>query len=118
MQTLRNAKTLARFALVWFALFLGVATAAPFVSPQTTQVICSVDGTTKVVVANAGLNESDSGHHLKCPLCTGVGALPPLELVLFDAVKTSAYLPRSIDAARIASKAGATLPPRGPPTFL
>ena len=118
MQQIRNAKNIARFALVWFALFLGVATAAPFVDPQITQVVCSVDGTTKVVAVSADLDQSHSGHLLKCPLCSGVGAPPSFEPVFFDAVKTSTYLPRSIDAARIASRAGASLPPRGPPAIL
>jgi hypothetical protein len=33
MQTLRHARQLTRFVLVWFALALGVAMASPLVSP-------------------------------------------------------------------------------------
>jgi hypothetical protein len=118
MQLLRNAHYLARFVLVWFALFLGVATASPIVNPNPTQLVCSASGTMKVVSTGDDLDGTATGHALECPLCTGIGAPPPLALVAFDIAQPLAYTAQSIASARIASATAAPLPARGPPDLI
>jgi len=118
MQHLRNANYLARFMLVWFALYLGVAIASPLVNPQGTQLVCSASGTMKVVSATGDAGAPNSGNTLDCPLCAGVGAPPPLDLVAFDATSPLAYALQSIASAHIATATAAPPPARGPPTLL
>ena len=54
MQTLRHARQLTRFVLVWFALALGVAMASPLVSPKSIDVVCSSGGVMKMVASDDG----------------------------------------------------------------
>jgi hypothetical protein len=115
MQTLRNAHYLARFVLVWFALFLGIAVASPIVQPHATQLVCSAYGTMVVVSTGDDAGQPVAGPALKCPLCCGVGAPPPLVLIAFDSVQPLAYVLQRGASAHIASFAGASLPARGPP---
>jgi hypothetical protein len=114
MQILRNAKLIARFVLVWFALSIGVAIASPIVKPQGMQLICSGAGAMKlIVVGDAG--SPGTGHSLDCPLCASIGAPPPMETVAFSALAPLALaLPlRSAEAARFTL--AAPPPARGPP---
>jgi len=41
LHTLRNTPWLAKLALLWFALTLGVAVASPLVNPQNELLICT-----------------------------------------------------------------------------
>lgn len=118
MQYLRNAHYLARFVLVWFALFLGAAIASPIVNPQNTQLVCSSTGTMKFVSAGDVANEPAAEHKLECPLCTGFGAPPPLSLVSFEPVQPVGYVLQSIASTHIVSATAAPLPARGPPRLL
>ena len=52
LQALRQSKWIARCVLVWFALSMAVAVAAPDVNPQATVLVCSAAGAVKLV--NAG----------------------------------------------------------------
>mgnify|MGYP003343909841 CR=1 FL=1 len=47
MDYIRQAKNLARFVLVWFALSLGVAMASPLVAPKSMELVCTTGGTMK-----------------------------------------------------------------------
>lgn len=49
LNILRNSPWLARLALLWFALTLGVAVASPIVHPQEELVICTGSGMQKVL---------------------------------------------------------------------
>ena len=49
MDYIRQAKNLARFVLVWFALSLGVAMASPLVAPKAMELVCTTGGAMKVV---------------------------------------------------------------------
>ena len=118
MQNLRNAYNLARLVLAWFALFLGVAIASPFVNPNPTRMICSASGTMSLVSTGDDVAGAIKGHTLDCPLCTGGGAPPPLSLISFDTVQALSYALRSIASAHIAYATAAPLPARGPPPFL
>ena len=82
MQTLRNARQIARLVLVWFALSIGVAIASPLVEQHDILQLCSA-------VAHVAANGSPdspvpAGHStLDCPLCAGISAPPPLHVDLF-----------------------------------
>jgi hypothetical protein len=118
MQHLRNAHSIARFVLVWFALTIGVAIASPIVNPQAMQLVCSASGGTKVLVANDDGSPAVASHTLHCPLCAGVGAPPPVVSVKFDPVQPLAYVLQPIASTHIASATAAPMPARGPPAFL
>ena len=50
MQALRNARHIARFVLVWFALSIGVAIASPVIHPKAMDLVCSSTGSMQLVV--------------------------------------------------------------------
>lgn len=116
MQHLRNAKLIARFVLVWFALSLGVAIASPLVSPKSMQLICSGAAFIKVVSSNADGTVPADSHTLDCPLCAGIGLPPSVAVWKLDPVQPLAYASQGIASAHIAAISAAALPPRGPPT--
>lgn len=117
MQTLRRAHTLARFALVWFALSIGVAIASPIVKPQAMELICSGSGAMKVLVKTDDGVKEQSGHTLDCPLCASIGAPPPVVRQNAAPAQPLGHVLQSIPAARIAALTAAPLPARGPPAF-
>jgi hypothetical protein len=116
MQTLRQARQLTRFLLVWFALALGVAMASPLVSPKSLDVVCSSGGVMKLVASDGG-DEGPSSSGMDCPLCLSV-AFPPAPLAL-QVVKPSPlfHALQPIAAAHIASATAPPLPSRGPPAL-
>jgi hypothetical protein len=117
MQTLRNAHLTARCVLLWFALFMGVAIASPWVQPQSLQVVCSGSGASKVVVGNPDGQTGVAPHALDCPLCAGIGAPPPLDIVAFTTAPPLGYaLPLQGGTHRV-PVAAAPPPARGPPTL-
>lgn len=77
MQTLRQARLLARLILAWFVLALGVAVAAPVVSPKSFDLVCSAGGAMKLVVQGEDGTTVAGTHTLDCPLCGATGAAPP-----------------------------------------
>jgi len=117
MQTLRQARFLARLVLVWFALAVGVAIASPIVNPQGLELVCASGGAMKLIVKNADGSTEARSHILDCPLCVTVGAPPPLARLpeLVPEALAHALLP--LVAAHIAGRTAAPLPPRGPPVF-
>ncbi len=68
-------RRLARLVLAWFALTLGVAVAAPLVSPNGLTLICSAGGSVRLV---ADADAPVVGATLDCPLCVFSGAPPPV----------------------------------------
>jgi len=117
MNALRNAHFLARLALVWFALSLGVAIASPLVKPQAMQLICSGSGVMKLLIQNDdGSSQEAARYTLDCPLCaTGSAPPPPIVRLAAEPAQPLAYVLQSIPAARIAALTAAPLPARGPP---
>jgi hypothetical protein len=78
MQTLRNARLIARLVLVWFALSLGVAMASPLVAPKASELVCS-GASVKLIVQGADGEMAEMGHSaLDCPLCAVMNAPPPV----------------------------------------
>ena len=78
MPSQRTARLLARFVLAWFALYLGAAAAAPLLAPGGYAVICSADGSARLVQTDdAGAPAGDARASLDCPLCIPTSAPPP-----------------------------------------
>jgi hypothetical protein len=115
MQQLRHARFLARLVLVWFALAIGVAVAAPIVKPQSMELICSGTGAFKLLVKGDDGTQALASHTLDCPLCATGGAPPPTAVVVPSMPQPLGYAAQSIPSARIAVLTAAPLPARGPP---
>ena len=116
MQTLRHARQLTRFLLVWFALALGVAMASPLVSPKSIDVVCSSGGVMKMVASDDG-DQAPSSSAMDCPLCMSLAFAPAPANA--QAVKPSplSHALHPIAAAHIASATAPPLPSRGPPAL-
>jgi hypothetical protein len=119
MHTLRHAKLLARFMLVWFALSMGVAIASPLVKPNGVRVICSAAGVLKIVSEpGSGVGGGATLHHgLDCPLCAAVGTPPSHALLQALPPMGLAYVPPHAGDAPVPSRHAAAFAPRGPPAF-
>ena len=117
MQSHHSLRTLRLWVLAWFVLALGVGMASPLVAPQQWDVVCSSNGSMKLVVVGDQSDDSAlAPQHLDCPLCLNALALPGGG----SAVQLPQPLPlgratQAIEAARLAALVGAPLPPRGPP---
>lgn len=116
MHALRNARTLARLVLVWFALSIGVAVASPLVKPQAMELVCSGSGVMKVLVKTDDGVKEVSSHTLDCPLCANLTAPPPAAAVVPEPAHPLAYALGSLPAAHIASLIGAPWQARAPPS--
>ena len=117
MQTLRNARLLTRLVLVWFALFIGVATAAPLVQPGNLQVVCSAGGGMKLIDADQPDGEPRLSLGMDCPLCAAVAPPPPLAHAGFIVVSPLAHVLQPVASARLVAATAPPLPSRGPPAF-
>ena len=115
MQALRNASFLARLALAWFALFIGVAAASPMVNPIGVDLVCTASGGAKLLVKGDAGDQAGT-HSLDCPLCIAAGAPPPLDSGAAVSEPALAHVLQSIPAARIAALIAAPFPARGPPS--
>lgn len=118
LHTLRNTPWLAKLALLWFALTLGVAVAAPMVNPQTELVICTGVGMLKVVLTDGGSLTTvpiDTGDTYFCPLCMVGGAPAPVAVNTVEPHQPLRHVLQHIPAAIIAALTGAPPPARGPP---
>ena len=122
MHALRRTRlfglSLARLVLVWFVLSVGVAVAAPWVSPKSMDIVCSGSGAAKLGV-KTGDGAVGAGALLDagmdCALCAPTGA-PPARLTLTAAPPSPlAHALRPIAQAAHAARVAAPLPARGPP---
>ena len=119
LHTLRNTPWLAKLALLWFALTLGVAVASPMVNPQEELVICTSVGMVKVKLNADGSLSTEPSSEAQCPLCVVGSAAPPVfATVLAEPVQPLGYVLQSIPAAHIAVATAAPPPSRGPPRLL
>ena len=115
LQTLRRWRWTVRLVLAWFVMSVGVAVASPLVYPQSMELICTGTGAIKLLIKTDDGAKEISGHSLDCPLCAHVGAPPPATRAHVPMDHPLARALRPIQAAHIAARAGAPLPPRGPP---
>ena len=116
MSALRSRCLRARWVLVWFALFLLVAVAAPLFRPQGVTLACTGAGVVKLVLpSDDAVGNPVPGHTLDCPLCLTASAPPsaPVELVppLPDLAYALVAVPVVHIAARLRSPAQARAPP-------
>ena len=117
MQTLRNAKSLARFVLVWFALTVGAAIASPLIKPQSFEIICSGPGVMKMLPKTDDGKAPMSGLTLDCPLCVVMGAPPSVMGSAAAPQQALSYALKLFPAAQIDVRTAAPPPARGPPAF-
>lgn len=118
MHILRTSPMLARLLLAWFVLTLGVAGASPIVHPKAMELVCSVGGSMKIVVAGEDGQSAEMGQHtLDCSLCLATAVPFPLTIAPLEVVQPLAHALRPLVAAHIAALVGAPLPARGPPTL-
>ncbi len=119
LHSLRSSTNLARLVLAWFLLTLGVAMASPLVAPSAMELVCSAGGAVKLVAVDRDGDAPSAGPHaLDCVLCLGTALPMQAPLASPEGVHPLEHALAPIEAARIASLAGAPLPPRGPPVFL
>ena len=119
LQTLRNTPWLAKCALLWLALTLGVAVASPMVDPQEELVICTTAGMLKIKIHADGSLSSESSSEAACPLCVVGSALPlAFASALPEPVQALAHVLPGIPAAHIAVATAAPPPSRAPPVTL
>lgn len=109
---------LARLALAWFALVLGVAGASPLVQPRPMQLVCGADGGVRLLVdAGSGLGDTGRLHQLDCALCLPAHAPAPAASHVERATLAPVTLADwAAIEARFRPAACAPLPARGPPS--
>jgi Protein of unknown function (DUF2946) len=118
LQGLRQARHLTRWVLVWFALSLGVAIAAPLLNPQAMELICSSSGVMKVLIKNGDGSTSEAMARMAdCPLCATLAGPPPAGQSSTEPAQPLAHVLQTIPAAIIAALTAAPPPARGPPAF-
>jgi len=118
LHTLRNIPWLAKLALLWFAVTLGVAVASPMVNSQQELLICTSVGMAKVVLSDDGSVTTSPVAQAHCPLCVTGGVPPGFVSLVFEPVLPLGRVLQSIPAAHIAALTAAPPPSRGPPSFL
>ena len=119
MPSSRCAHLFARLLLAWFALYLGAAAAAPLLAPGGYAVVCSADGSARLVQTDDdGVPAGAARPSLDCPLCVPASAPPPPATV--DAAtprQPFAYCASAPATASWRSALDAAPPPaRGPPS--
>jgi hypothetical protein len=113
--SLRSSPWLAKLALLWFVLTLGVAVASPVVHPQEELVICSGMGMQKVVLNDDGSTSSSAVEGMSCPLCLMAMALPASTLPTLEQPRYLSHVLHSTITAQLVAIRAAPLPARGPP---
>ena len=116
MPASRTARLLARCVLAWFALYLGAAVATPLVARGGYAVVCSADGTARLVRVDDGGVPAGAHASLHCPLCVPASAPPPpAELIAATPPQPLVDVRPRATSARPPALAGAPPPARGPP---
>ena len=116
MQTLRNAHLITRYVLVWFALFLGVAIASPFVRATSAAPHCAAMEAMKIASGNHDNSGVKSVPNLNCPLCAGICAPPGTVSTAVAQVAPRFFVAPGPMATHAPVRTAAPPPARGPPT--
>jgi hypothetical protein len=128
LQYLRQSKLIARWVLVWFALSVSAAVAAPVLNPQALTLVCTAAGQVKLVNATSSDDAAfaadaqgvagaavDLHSHLDCVLCLSLN-VPPLPATQLPLRLTSAgSKPVSLVDLPAPPLRALTLSARGPP---
>jgi len=113
LHTLRHARPLARWVLLWWCIALGVAVAAPWVQPAQHALVCSASGA--ITLQDTGAPDAPAAQHLDCVLCLSAGA-PPRALALLALAAPEPQRLAVYSAAPGGPRRTAAPPPgRGPP---
>lgn len=119
MQSHHTLRTLRLWVLAWFVLALGVAMAAPLVSPPNMELVCSGTGTggKRLVVQAADGLAAPHASTLDCPLCLAADTPPSSPGAAQPTAQAPAYEPR-FHTPLLAQRGAARSPPaRAPPFF-
>jgi len=103
---------LGSLVLVWFALTLGAAIAAPLVAPGSFQLVCSAGGSVRLAVDG---DRAATTPTLDCPLCLAAGAPPPAAVVAAGVPGAPESLASSGQAQRTAQQPARSWQARAPP---
>ncbi len=113
MHPLRTSSALLRLVLACYLMVLGIAGASPVVHPPRMEMVCSADGTMKMVAV-----DHEAGQHtLDCSLCLAASLPLPESHSPVQMRQPLAHALTPVVAAHIAGRSGARFPPRGPPAF-
>jgi len=131
LQFLRQSKHIARWVLVWFALSITAAVAAPVIKPQGLALVCTAAGQVKMVsTSNIGSAAADvavsgtpggadtaAGLHqqLDCVLCLTLNAPPVPDVRLPLLASFAAEKPVRLSSPLVPPLRALTLSARGPP---
>ena len=117
MNSLRQAKFIARFILVWFVFSIGIASASPLVSPKAMELVCSSGGVMKLVSSDSNNTDNHDNAMPDCAMCM-LAALPSAPLgTTFDKPSDLSHALHPRAAAYIAVATAPPLPSRGPPAL-
>lgn len=117
MNLLRTSRRAAALALAWFVLFLGIAGLSPVLHASPLDPICSVAAAGQDFGHQGTDGAPGSSHTLKCALCIGVLAPPANSATVPAGSAPPAGTATLRGADRVAVRASAPLPARGPPAF-
>lgn len=107
---------IARLALAWFVLALGVAAASPAVQPKAMELVCTAGGGILMLVTGDDGQSAPAGQHtLDCALCLNALGPTAWTIAMRPSPQPLAHALTPVAAAHIAARVGAPLPPRGPP---
>jgi len=130
LQFLRQSKHIARWVLVWFALSITAAVAAPVIKPQGLALVCTAAGQVKMVsTSNTGSPAADvavsgtqggadaAGLHqqLDCVLCLTLNVPPVPDVRLPLAASLAVEKPARASNPFVPQLRALTLSARGPP---
>jgi len=117
LQALRQSRFIARCVLVWFAVAMAAAVAAPIVNPQATAIVCSAAGEVKLVNAGGDAPVPASLHGMDCVLCLAVNAPPATyedpQIHLTDL----SFVLQTAPVALVHLRTAVPTPARGPPVL-
>jgi len=117
LHRLRTTRSLARAALLWWCLALGLAMAAPLAQAHGSRMVCSASGLVMLVDAQSGAPVGQAAHGLDCVLCLAAGAPPAAQISDFSAPTPLDNLISNAGAAAPAWRSAAPPPGRGPPAL-
>lgn len=115
MHSQRFVRLIARWALMWFALSLGVAIASPMVKPRAMELICTGAGIMKLVASTGDDSTELVNTTLDCPICANLSAPPAAIGSVVVPVFDLAFAFMPLEAARIVSLLRGPWQARAPP---
>jgi len=115
LHRLRTTRSLARAALLWWCLALGLAMAAPLAQAHGSRMVCSASGMVTLVDAQSGTPVGQAAHGLDCVLCLAAGAPPAAQRGDFSAPTLPQTVISNAGATAPAWRSAAPPPGRGPP---